>query len=58
MKNNVPNVPKVLKLWIRHKNNKYVVQKIDGSSAVQIAKFNSKKHQSTVFHNANHWKVY
>ena len=31
------------KLWIRHKNNKYVVQKIEGNSAIQVAKFNTRK---------------
>ena len=35
------------KLWIRHKNNKYVVQKIDGNSAVQVAKFNTRKQAET-----------
>lgn len=35
------------KLWIRHKNNKYVVQKIEGNSAIQVAKFNTRKQAET-----------
>jgi len=30
------------KLWIRHKNKNYVVQKIEGNSAKQVAKFPTK----------------
>ena len=39
------------KLWIRHKNNKFVVQKIEGTSAVQIAKFNTRKQAETYVDN-------
>ena len=35
------------KLWIRYKNSKYVVQKIDGNSAKQVAKFNTRKQAET-----------